>query len=222
MKLFTSVSWLLYHTRLLTDCLTDAEEHLTDHGGPPVQIVRELSRQLDEWRDFLPGPLQWDDEHVSIPSPDRHGGQPLDFQHGLDIITAELRTRFYYARFILFRPFIFKALHFSDLMSRYDVESAAFAIKAVSLWPIAMRPTKFKKRLIPHLFTWTQNFVGILLILWVLQHNEQLGEPYREQLNRSEIQETITAIWEWMEDIRQVDGIAEWSWQILEPLITGR
>lgn len=206
--------------KLLTDCLQDAEEHLTDHGGPPVQVVSELARQLDEWRDFLPDPLQWEDENVGIPSPDRSPGQPPDFQHGLDVMTAELRTRFYYARFILFRPFIFKALHFADMMSPYDVECAAYAIKAVNLWPIAMSPVRYTKRLIPHLFTWTQNFVGILLILWVLLHNEQLGGPYREQLDRTEIQETITLIWEWMNDIRQVDGIAEWSWQILEPLFT--
>ena len=134
------------------------------------------------------------------------------------MVAAELRTRFYYARFILYRPFVFKALHFPQLMVSRDVECCALAIKSACLWPIAMAPTKERKRLIPHLFTWTQNFIGILLILWILQNDDRLCHFYMEQLDFIEVQRTTSLLWQWLEDIKQVDGIAEWSWRMLHPL----
>ncbi|KAK4551249.1 hypothetical protein LTR86_011270, partial [Recurvomyces mirabilis] len=37
-------------------------------------------------------------------------------------------------------------------------------------------------------------------------------------VSRREIESTIGLLLEWMRDVKQVDGIAEWSWGILEPL----
>ena len=121
-------------------------------------MVRELSRQLESWRALLPTPLQWSDEELYTPlEVQEHALDPAitsrDFnevaiQSGRDILTAgssiepypqseygsyanlepELRTRFYYARYILYRPFVFKALHFPQLMNAQDEEYCAFAV----------------------------------------------------------------------------------------------
>ena len=184
-----------------------------------MHVIREMARQLDSWRSMLPRPLQWSDSDVvSTASINVASGQPNPYEYGLEMLTAELRTRFYYARFILYRPFIFKALHFPEHMSGHDVECCAFAIKSACMWPVAMAPTRERKRLIPHLFTWTQNFMGILFILWMLQNTERLSQFAMELLDPDEIQQTIVLLLQWIEDVKQVDGIAEWSWRMLEPL----
>jgi hypothetical protein len=81
--------------------------------------MAEMGHQLDSWRAWLPTPLQWSDDDVFMASdvdpigeqvvePPLIPGQSetvLEFKSGLDMPTAELRTRFYYARFILYRPF---------------------------------------------------------------------------------------------------------------------
>nr|POE59167.1 hypothetical protein CFP56_24437 [Quercus suber] len=214
---------------------TQAESN-EDYGGPPVPVIREMARQLDSWRALLPRPLQWSDaEKFEFPTLDSNNMQPdeplfsinedtapVGHKYNLDIVTAQLRTRFYYARFMLYRPFVYKALHFPELMTSYDAHCCALAIKSACLWPLAMAPPKHKKRLSPHLFAWTQNFLGILLILWMATENECLKNICEDQVDRSEIEATATLMLEWVKDVKQMDGIAEWSWRILEPLYTGQ
>ncbi|CZT14774.1 related to acetate regulatory DNA binding protein FacB [Ramularia collo-cygni] len=210
-------------------------ESADDYGGPPVTVIREMARQLESWRSLLPRPLQWQDsDKLDFPnidpsgrrpnealfSPDQ-GPVPIGHKHSLDLVTAQLRTRFYYARFVLYRPFVYKALHFPELMTTEDANCCALAIKSALSWPIAMAPSKNKKRLVPHLFAWTQNFMSILLILRMTTENECLKRICEEQVNREELQKTVLLMLEWVRDVRQVDGIAEWLWKILEPLYSG-
>ncbi|TGZ81366.1 hypothetical protein EX30DRAFT_348572 [Ascodesmis nigricans] len=58
-------------------------------------MARELDYQLEQWRKHLPGPLQWSDDEG--PSP--------------DINAARLRAKYFGARYIIHRPFVFHALH---------------------------------------------------------------------------------------------------------------
>ncbi|KAK3058886.1 hypothetical protein LTR09_000451 [Extremus antarcticus] len=207
-------------------------ETTESYGGPPVHVIRELARQLDSWRSLLPRPLQWSDTdkfdfpatapNVRRPaeplfSPDQ-GHVPIGHKFNLDVVTAQLRTRFYYARFMMYRPFVYKALHFPELMSTDDENCCALAIKSACLWTMAMAPPKNKKRLVPHLFAWTQNFMGILLILRMTTENECLRVICEGQVNAEEIQRTAHLMLDWIKDVKQMDGIAEWSWRILEPL----
>lgn len=122
---------------------------------------------------------------------------------------------------MMYRPFVYKALHFPELMTAEDRNCCGLAIKSALLWPISLAPPKNKKRLVPHLFAWTQNFMGILLILRMTTVNDCLKSVCEEYVNRDELQETIRLMLEWVRDVRQVDGIADWSWSILEPLYTG-
>lgn len=194
--------------------------------------MRELERQLESWRGLLPRPLQWtDQDRFDFPSFDPNfrrpnealfsddpSSVPINHRYNLDIVTAQLRTRFYYARYITYRPFVYKALHFPELMTSDDVKYCAMGIKSACLWPIVMAPPKNKKRLVPHLFAWTQNFMGILLILRMTTENECLRRICESHVSQDEIQKTVSLMLEWIRDVKQLDGIAEWSWRILEPL----
>ncbi|KXT11284.1 hypothetical protein AC579_1673 [Pseudocercospora musae] len=207
-------------------------ESADDYGGPPVAVTREMARQLESWRSLLPRPLQWQDSdkldfpnidpsgrrpNESLFAPDQ-GPVPIGHKFNLDLVTAQLRTRFYYARFMMYRPFVYKALHFPELMTSEDCNCCALAIQSALMWPISMAPPKNKKRLVPHLFAWTQNFMAILLILRMTTENECLKQICDEQVNRDDVQQSVVLMLEWIRDVKQVDGIAAWAWRILEPL----
>lgn len=200
-----------------------------------MHVIKELARQLESWRSLLPQPLQWSDSDKldfpnmspmsRRPTPDtlfglNQGSIPVEHQYNLDIITGQLRTRFYYARFMMYRPFVYKALHFPELMTMQDADCCALAIQSACLWPLALAPCRNKKRLVPHLFTWTQNFIGILLMLRMTAENECLKMVCDEKVNKDDIERTVVLLLDWIRDIKQVDGIAEWGWKILESLYT--
>ncbi|KAK0255154.1 hypothetical protein B0A54_16294 [Friedmanniomyces endolithicus] len=229
-----STTGTLAHQKLTASTPQAAGESFDDYGGPPVAVIREMVRQLDSWRALLPRPLQWtDNDKFDFPATDPlmrrpneplfsvdQGPIPIGHRYNLDVVTAQLRTRFYYARFMTYRPFVYKALHFPELMTSDDCNCCALAIKSVCLWPLAMAPPKNKKRLVPHMFAWTQSFMGILLILRLTTANECLSRIIDETnvVGRQEIESTTEIMLDWMRDVKQVDGIAEWSWGILEPL----
>ena len=211
---------------------TGRAESAEDYGGPPLHVIKELARQLESWRSLLPQPLQWSDsERHDFPNlnpmsrrpadslfASDQGPVPINHRFNLDIITGQLRTRFYYAKFMIYRPFVYKALHFPELMTVDDANYCALSMQSACMWPLSMAPPKNKKRLVPHLFTWTQNFVGILLLLRMTTENECLRQICNEKVSRQDMQQTVCLLLDWLRDIKQVDGIAEWSWKILEPL----
>ncbi|KAF8418428.1 hypothetical protein EV426DRAFT_707572 [Tirmania nivea] len=60
-----------------------------------LAIARELDFQLEQWRNALPAPLRWDE---SDPPPS-------------DINAARLRAKYFGARYIIHRPFVYQAVH---------------------------------------------------------------------------------------------------------------
>ena len=134
------------------------------------------------------------------------------------MLTAQLRTRYYYARYLLYRPYVYKALHHPKQMSAEDDDYCVVALFSMYLWPSLMAPPKSKKRLVPHLFAWTQNYLGMLLIFKVMQTSNYTLQMCRERVGAGRIQETVSLMLEWMRDAQQVDGTAEWGWKIVEPL----
>lgn len=98
-------------------------------------------------------------------------------------------------------------------MTPDDCNCCALAIKGACLWPLAMAPPKNKKRLVPHMFAWTHNFMGILLILRMCSANHCLRQIVEEcgVVGRKEIESTVAILLDWMRDVKQIDGIAEWS-----------
>ncbi|KAF2808702.1 uncharacterized protein BDZ99DRAFT_389599 [Mytilinidion resinicola] len=203
-------------------------------GSPPTHIINELKTQLDDWRHALPVALQWHDaDRFAYPNHSGSRGVPgaqqvlFRFNQGtaeswrgniLDIITAQLRSRYYYAEFMVYRAFVFKALHHPNSMTHEDKEMAARCLRSALLWPIAMWPCKSRKRLVPVLFAWTQNFIGVLLVLRMLTVDKCLHDIMGHYLDQGEVEQTVMLLLDWMRDVKQIDGIAEWSWTFLERL----
>ncbi len=133
-------------------------------------------------------------------------------------MTAQIRSRYYHARFVLLRPFLYKAIHFPERIAGDEAEFCALAIKAACLWSIASPSPRDRKRLVPHLFTWTQAFLGILLLFKMVEEREVLRHACEQAVSRAEMDHTTALLLEWLEDVAQLDGIAEWSFHILQPL----
>jgi len=193
--------------------------------------MSELARQLEVWRDLLPERLQWqDDEKLRFAVWDAQGnsrqvsfaekaeGMPREYSMSVDILTAQLRSRYYYARFMIYRPFVFKCLHFDEITSQEDREGAAMCLNSALLWPIALAPPSGRKRLVPYLFAWTQNFFGILLVMRMATKRGSLLDIANQYVDMAELQDTIFVMLHWLRDMRQVDGNAEWSWNLLKQL----
>lgn len=257
------------HETLHSDSVKLAENN-ENYEGPPVHLIKELARQLEAWRTFLPQPLQWSDADAhsfpnlnplsrTPPGPlftpesmspaqessaamgqtsSQYGGSDSGasaagggtggvvggantHRFNLDIVTGHLRTRFYYSRYLIYRPFIFKALHFPEAVTQEDAAYCGLAMQSACVWPLAMAPCRDKKRLVPHLFTWTQHFLGILLLMRVADDNECLRRICEEHVSQRDMFLTVGLLLDWLNDMRAVDGVAEWAWTVVEPLFPG-
>ncbi|QDS74774.1 hypothetical protein FKW77_001659 [Venturia effusa] len=209
-------------------------ESSQDYAGPPIHVIRELLRQLDHWRNLLPAALQWDDkqrfEYPDVTAALAAGSQgPLfsfnntpatahELAGSLAMASAQLRSRYYYTRFMILRPFVFKALHYPDRMTPDENDYTGQCLQSCLLWPISMNPPRDRKRLIPYLFAWTQNFLGVLLILRMVEDNPAIRKIAEVYLDFEETQQTVHLLLDWFRDMRQIDGIAEWAWSVLAPL----
>jgi hypothetical protein len=139
---------------------SDTSSSNDEFGGPSASSLKQLSMQLTQWRGLLPRDLQWpEDDAAGFPSPHPINlagfNQPVDpnlgIQTGLsglpffttdldsepvhypfvyDIQVALLRTRYYHAKYMVYRPFIYKALHFPEQMTQEDAEGVAECLRA--------------------------------------------------------------------------------------------
>ncbi|TKX19267.1 fungal Zn(2)-Cys(6) binuclear cluster domain-containing protein 23 [Elsinoe australis] len=203
------------HASLHSDVNAKAESS-EDYDGPPIHLVNELARQLESWRTYLPQALQWSDADMhSFPNTNplarrqpaplftvEDNNNPATHRYNLDVVTGHLRTRFYYARYMIYRPFVFKALHFPESMTPEDASYCALAVQSACLWPLAMSPCKNKKRLVPHLFTWTQNFLGILLLMRMTSESECLRQICEERVSMRDMQLTVGLMLDWINDMK--------------------
>jgi hypothetical protein len=130
----------------------------TDYGGPTASFLKQLALQLSQWRGMLPQDLQWaEDDPTSYPSPQLEisnfehqqldpnlsqlpktskklfttdlDSEPMQYPYAYDIQVALLRTRYYYARYIIYRPFVYKALHYPEQMTQEDAEGVADCLR---------------------------------------------------------------------------------------------
>jgi len=64
--------------------------------------------------------------------------EPIQYPYVYDIQVALLRTRFYQAKYMVYRPFVYKALHFPEQMSQEDAEGVAECLRVChhfnSIW----------------------------------------------------------------------------------------
>ena len=129
-----------------------------------------------------------------------------------------LRSWYYYARHLIYRPFVHKALHAQELMTAQDCVFAANCLQASLLWPLVMPPCTSMKRIIPGKLEWTHNCVELLLVLRMIRESDMLGSICDQYIDADELRQTTFALLSWVEDMSQVDGLAEWAVSLMAKL----
>ncbi|KAF4311965.1 Transcription factor [Botryosphaeria dothidea] len=183
-------------------------------------IISELSHQLNTWRTLLPQDLAWDDDTRLDCNVERDAADVPPLLH-VDILLAQLRCRYYYARFMIHRPFVWKVLHetSASLSQSPDIlEGFIVAVDSMMHWPIAYPSVRDKKRLVPNNFVWTQSFLMFLLILRVVRDNDDVWQFCKKRVGARRIEESVDVMLDWIGDLRMVDGMARWAWRILTPI----
>ncbi|KAK7731030.1 hypothetical protein SLS53_008901 [Cytospora paraplurivora] len=146
--------------------------------------------------------------------------QPITYPYASDIQIALLRTRYYITKHMIYRPFLYKALHHADQMTQDDAEGVAICLRACLKWPLTMSPAYARKRLVPCIFFWTQNLLGVLLVLHL---SEQV--PILQRIRTSgicgdgfeaEASETVRLAIEWIKDLKDCDSAADWAWGVVK------
>ncbi|CAL3964274.1 unnamed protein product [Diplocarpon coronariae] len=147
--------------------------------------------------------------------------EPIRYNFVYDVQVAILRTRYYYAKYMVYRPFVYKALHFPGLMTQEDAQGAAECLRSCLKWPLAMSPPSRHKRLIPYMFCWSQTFLSILLIFHLTHHNPMLRD-IRAQLCgprfEADFDVSVAIMQDWIRDLKAVDPLALWCYKILQPI----
>ena len=193
----------------------------------PIGVSRALVDELHDWRQTLPPKLQWSDDrkfdfpeigsstaHNSIFNLARNA-EPHEIDHNVDVVVAHLRTCYYQASFLLYRPFIYKAIHQPELMTPLDRKCCAYAVQTACYWPLSLGPPENKMRLLPHLFSWTQNFLAILVILKFCSSEGPLNDICQENdVSEAYIRDNVVSMRTWLEDVSQMDEMARWGLRI--------
>lgn len=145
-------------TKILATSSNDTPES-SEYGGHSSSSLKQLASQLIQWRGMLPAELQWnEDDPAGFPTATpinlRNYDEPLDpnlspnsrqsnppmftsdldsepsqYPYVYDIQVALLRTRYYYAKYKAYRPFVYKALHFPEQMTQEDAEGVAECLR---------------------------------------------------------------------------------------------
>jgi hypothetical protein len=147
--------------------------------------------------------------------------EPASYPYVEDVQVAMLRTRYYYAKYIIHRPYLYKALHTPGNVTQEDADGVAECLRACLKWPVAMSPTCTHKRLVPCLFFWTQNLLGILLVLHMSRQVPILsrirstlcGDRFEMEAN-----ETVGLALDWIRDLKALDPAAKWAWEIVRSI----
>lgn len=152
--------------------------------------------------------------------------QPVCYPHAMDIQVALLRSRYYATKHQIFRPYLYKALHHPSALTQNDAEGIATCLRACLRWPIAMSPVcqGQRKRLIPCVFFWTQNLLGVLVVLWMSEQVEVLRRVRRSGLCgerfEDEAAETVRGAVLWLRDLSQdeMEGKAVDAWRVVKEI----
>lgn len=121
--------------------------------------LKALADTLIQWRGMLSKELQWaENDPAAYPAPyvpPEQGFQqglepslseqpsrsqpalfttnlniePAQFQYLYDVQVALLRSRYYYVKYIVYRPLVYKALHFPEEISQTDAEGVAECLR---------------------------------------------------------------------------------------------
>jgi len=146
---------------------------------------------------------------------------PAQYPYAFDVQAALLRSRYYYAKYLIHRPFLYKALHYPESMTDDDALGVAHCLKASLKWPIAMSPTCKRKRLVPCMFFFTQSFFGILVLLH-LSTTVPILRNIRATLCgdrfETDARETVGLYLDWLRDLKVIDVGTVWHWDVVKAI----
>lgn len=236
-----------FHTTLTTtlDGLPITHDVISPGVTPDssaITTIKQLAAQLDQWRGMLPIHLRWQEGNPDVfptTSPDMYqhslyppvpdvpisfiftadlDAPPVSYPYVGDVQTACLRTRYLHVKYLIHRPFLFKALHHPEHVTQEDAEGVAICLQSILLWPITLSPVRHQKRLIPCLFFWSQNLLGVLLILHLVQTAPILvrirGSMMDDRFDM-DAKETTRLCIDWIRDLKDIDASARWCWSVL-------
>ncbi|CAK7565431.1 MAG: hypothetical protein SEPTF4163_003348 [Sporothrix epigloea] len=150
---------------------------------------------------------------------------PVSYPFALDLQVALLRSRYYYTKFLVYKPCLYKVLHSvhsEDSITEEDATGAAICLQACLSWPIALSPTASHKRLIPCCFIYTQQFLSTLLILRLTTQLPLLQRITDTRCGGSRFghaaRETVSLCIAWLRDLRSIDRAAAWAWALVKGL----
>jgi len=105
----------------------------------------------------------------------------------------------------------------SNLVQDINYYGELIVKQASIVCPVLLSPVAQKKRMIPDLFCWSQNFLGILLILYMTEHSRTLIDIRTRLCGirfNLEYDKSVRLMLDWIEDLKDVDSIAMWCWRI--------
>jgi len=191
-------------------------------------VIQELSCQLHNWRAHLPPAIAWNDQSTHDIAMSNSGSDDyreattsldpgitgmLDFKTTLN---ASLRTRYKYAKYIIWRPYIFRVLHSPHDSAGYDVECCRSALKACTLWPLTFATFHSQRRLVPHIYEYTHTFFGILVLMRVCSSNQSLGPLLHSMPAAYDFGLSISLYLSWIRDMKVVHPVGRWCWELLK------
>lgn len=139
--------------------MRDSATPIMSASIPSAASIKALASPLEHWREMLPKALQWaEDELTAYPAPNtlpeqessqvldpslsqqasvqqpvlfttNLDAEPVQFLYLYDIQVALLRSRYCYAKYIAYRPLVYKAIHFPQQMSQTDAEGVAECLR---------------------------------------------------------------------------------------------
>lgn len=196
-------------------------------------MTSDLILDLDAWRLTLPMPLRWADDgrysHNALspnwplgtpPSPETDIRMRLS-DTCLNIGLANLQTRYYQARSLLLRPYLYRMM-FGPLSPRSnDRVHCGQALQSMLWWPLFVAPSKDMKRLVPHHSTWTQGAIDNLRLFALIRHNDGLKRLCEECVDLRLLRATVAHNICWLADLSFMNGLAGWAWELLRSHFLG-
>lgn len=136
-------NWFAIHALIsLGNLLSDVDQ------AAPTHVIKALAQYLQDWRNKLPPELNWDGDATLCSSPETYpetiyvsldgDGFSYNMLDPMLILTASLQTRYKYALFLIYRPYIYKALHTPDAMTQEDLIGCEKALHVSLLFKMGM------------------------------------------------------------------------------------
>jgi hypothetical protein len=102
-------------------------------------------------------------------------------------------------------------------MTDNDRKECVLAVRIACFWPSCLLPLADRNHLLPHLFSWTQTFLSMTLLLRacrLFESFEGFGDESGEL--QEHVERSVDLMIAWLEGIRHEDRVADWGLRVFE------